>query len=825
MTRRLLHGTTLALCILFLAGCSLFTGSATPGPGPGGGGPGGGGPRGGQEQEEPDFEPYDEVIPEDAETREGLFITHRVDEELFYEIPTSALNREMLLIGRPVENSQASGFFGGGARLIVQWERQGDRIVLREKQYDVIADTTSAIWNQVSGMRKGPIIEAFDIESFGPDSAVVIEVTDLYTSSVDQMGSVDGLQGDKSWIEHVAAFPRNVEVEATQTGRASGGGPGPGGGGSQPVTRRIHWSMLLLPDEPMMPRLNDERVGFINSDYIDYSSDEHRAHEKVFIHRFKLEPSDTAAFRRGELVDPVEPIVYWIDPATPDWLKPWVKVGVDKWQIAFEEAGFSNAIRGEYAPEGDPDWSLIDARHSVIYWRPSSVANATGGQTVDPRSGQILKGEVNMYHNVQNLLRNWYFTQVGPLDERAQNLPLPDSLMGRLVEYVVTHEIGHSIGFPHNMKASAMYPADSLRSADFLRRMGGHVATLMDYSRFNYVAQPEDDIPPELLVPNVGPYDKFAVRWGYRPILDADTPEEERETLDEWARAQDTIPWFRFTTSDATNDPANLTEAVGDENAVQSSMLGLENLQRVMDMLIGVAETPGEDYELLEELYDNAVGQWGRYMGHVGALVGGANTQEKYGTGIRFEPVSAERQAEAVAFLVDQAFDTPEMLIDPAILRRIEPEGLLDRIRSQQARVLNILINPFRFQRLVEYEALADDPSEAYTVAEMMEDVRAGVWSELDDGRVSVDPYRRNLHRAYLATIDGQLHPPEDDGPGFGPSPPDPAESDLRPVLRGELVLLQDRLDDAVGRAGDAMTRLHLQDMQMEIERMLDGGS
>src|SRR5690606_17293573 len=310
----------------------------------------------------------------------------------------------------------------------------------------------------------------------------------------------------------------------TQTGTqqpqgGQGGGGGGGGGGQQrpeTITVRNMWSMLKLPENPMMQRLHDNRVGFSSITYIDYSRPEHRAEQRRCIRRFRLEKQNPSA----EVSDPVKPIVFWIDPATPDWLVPWVRRGVEAWQPAYREAGFSNAIvaREAPSPEEDPNWSPFDARHSIIYWRPSTTENATGGQVVDPRTGEILKAEVNMYHNVMNLLRNWYFIQVAPLDPRAQTLPLPDSLMGRLVEYVVTHEVGHAIGFPHNMKASAMYPADSVRSASFLRRMGGHVATLMDYSRFNYVAQPEDDIPPELLIPQVGPYDRFAVMWGHKPI-------------------------------------------------------------------------------------------------------------------------------------------------------------------------------------------------------------------------------------------------------------------------------------------------------------------
>ena len=780
-----------------------------------------GGPQGGKPG---DPKPYDQVITEEAVTKEGLFKTHQIGPKLYFEIPAAELGKEMMIMTRAVEGS------GGGGRRIVQWERRENRILLRAKSYAVVADSTAAIWRRVSGMRKGVIIAALNIESYGPDSAAVVEVTSLYTRANPSMGGLRGVQPNLSWIEHVVPFENNIEVEATQTGQGGGGGilsiPGlPGGGGPQLTTVRLHWSMLKLPEDPMMPRYEDDRVGFISSGWVDYSSPKHGSDQRSLIHRFRLEKKDPNA----AVSDPVEPIVYWIDAATPEWLKPYVKQGVEDWQPAFEDAGFSNAIFGRYAPtkEEDPDFSIYDARHSAIYWRPSTIANATGGQTVDPRTGQIIKGEVNMYHNVMELVQNWYFTQVGPLDSRAGSLPLPNDLMGRLVQYVVAHEIGHSIGFPHNMKASAMYPADSVRSASFLQRMGGHVATLMDYSRFNYVAQPEDNIPVELLTPGVGPYDYFAVMWGYKPIPGAKTPEEELQTLDEWARMQDTIPWFRFTTSDATADPNAITEAVGDEDAVKSSSLGLKNLQRVMDMMLGVGETPGKDYSLLEVLYGEAVTQWGRYMGHVAAIVGGHQSQEKYGTGPRFDPETTKRQKDAVAFLNERAFKTPDMLINSDILRRIEPEGALRRIGTQQGRVISTLLNNRRMNRLIEYEALAPKPGDAYGITELLADLRKGIWGELSNGRVRIDVYRRNLHRAYLDAVDSELNPP--------PPPPPPAgipiqfllqvsrwESDARAALRAELEELDRRITRAINRAGNAMTRIHLRDMKREIGRILD---
>lgn len=763
--------------------------------------------------------PYGRVITAEAETRVGLFRTHRIGDKLYFEIPRERLDQDMLLLRRI-----AAGRGSQGSQ-VVRWTRSGERILLRRQSYEVVADPNTAIHRAVEAMALGPIIASFNIEAWGPDSAAVIDVTRLFTSDIQEMAAVTRVAGDRSFVESVAVFPLNIEVEATQTGTSpatpSPTGPAPASGRQETVTALVHWSMRLLPEEPMMPRLHDRRVGYISVSTIDYSRPEHRAETRRYIRRFRLEKVDPSA----EVSEPVEPIVFWIDPATPEWLVPWVRAGVEAWQPAFEEAGFRNAILAKLAPtpEEDPEWSMFDARHSVIYWRPSTTQNATGGQQVDPRTGEILKAEVNMYHNVMNLLRNWYFIQAAPLDPRARTLPLPDSLMGRLIEYVVTHEIGHAIGLPHNMKASSTFPVDSIRSESFLRRMGSHTPTLMDYSRFNYVAQPEDGIPVDLLVPRIGPYDRFAVVWGHKPIPGARTPDDERAVLDEWARMQDTIPWLRFETPGARNDPGALTEAVGDADAVRATTLALRNLERVMAMLIPATERPGEDYTLLDELYGQAVSQWGRYMGHVAAVVGGAESQERYGTGPRFFPVSKDRQREAVRFLNRTAFHAPAYFTDPDLLRRIEAEGVISRIRMAQARVLNTLLSEARLHQLIEYEATLP-AGQAYTIADLLADLRQGVWTELSEPNVRVDVYRRNLQRAYLESVERLLAPPTETGrPATSPASQQPPRypSDVRPTLRGELVELDRLVEQATPRAADAMTRLHLRDVHLEIQRLL----
>jgi hypothetical protein len=439
---------------------------------------------------------------------------------------------------------------------------------------------------------------------------------------------------------------------------------------------------------------------------------------------------------------------------------------------------------------------------------------------------------VQFYHNVQNLSKSWYFSQVGALDPRARKLPLPDSLMGRLIEYVVAHEVGHTLGFQHNMKASSAYPIDSIRNAAFVKRMG-HTPTLMDYARFNYVAQPEDRIPLEDLVPKIGPYDKWATMWGYKPIPNGRTPDEEKPTLNRWAREQDTKPWLRFSTSgSAGSDPGENTEAVGDIDATTAARLGQENIKRLIPMLVPAATAEGESNAELIALYNSVLGQWSTEMSHVTRVVGAAESQEKYGgqSGPRFVPVSKARQKDAVRFLTDNVFETPDFFLDESILRRMEPGGAVDRIGARQRSVLNALVANDKMQRMIEYEAFARPRSSVYTVAELLADVRQGVWAELAEGSCDIDLYRRNLQRAYLDIMNTKLNPPTPaaappaggGGRGGGPGGPAGPPADSRALIRGELKELDVQIRAAVPKAANRMTRLHLEDMRNEIARILD---
>jgi hypothetical protein len=773
------------------------------------------------EEEEDSIKPYDEVITDAAVSDDGIFTVHRIDEKVYYEIPTTELGTEFLWVSQIAKTAEGVGY--GGQALgnrVVRWERRDDRVLLRSISYGIVADPALPIAQAVDAANNDPIIRAFDIEALGEDDAPVINVTSLFTTEITEFSArtrlgAQGFDGQRSFVEEVLAFPTNIEVKTTHTYTASP----PGNRAAATVVRAgtmrpgsasvvLHYSMVKLPDEPMTPRRFDERVGYFSVRQRDYGRDEHRSVERRYITRWRLEKSDPSA----ELSDPVKPIVYWIDAATPRQWVPYLKAGVESWQPAFEAAGFSNAIVAREAPtpEEDPEWSPEDARYSVIRWLPSTVQNASGPHVHDPRTGEILETDIQLHHNVMNLVRNWYFVQVGPLDERAWNLPLPDELMGELLHYVAAHEVGHTLGFQHNMKASSLYPLERVRDADWVSTMS-HTPTLMDYSRFNYVAQPEDEIDPVDLIPKIGPYDTWATMWGYAPIPDVATPDDERPTLDAWARMQDETPWLRFTTDGSRGaDPGEQAEAVGDADAVEATALGLKNLERVANMLLDATTEPGEPYDDLGELYASLVGQWGTEMSHVTQVVGGYDSQQKHAgqEGVRFVTIPKTRQHQAMMFLAENALETPSFLIEPEILRRIEVSGIVARIGSAQGRVLRSLLSSARIVRLVEQEALDGDA--AYAAATFLNEVRASVWSELEDAQIEIDPYRRQLQRIYLSIMSEKL------------SSRRPVSSDERAFVRGELRVLDSALDDAMNRAGSRTSRFHLEDARDQIARMLD---
>jgi len=774
------------------------------------------------DKKDSDLKDYSEIITEEAKSDKGLFTTHFVDDKLYFEIPIEHLEKDMLLVSRiaGVPSGFGGGYVNAGSKVneqVVRWVKRNGNVDMKVISFENQSDEESPIYKSVQANNFFPILFSSKIEAWSTDStSVVIDASGLFENEINAINGISArlrkeykvkkLDKSRSYIESANSYPENIEVKHVMTYEAE---TPPERDQAGTISMLLNQSMILLPEDKMQPRLADYRVGWFTIDKYDYNSEELKADDYEIIRRWKLVPKDIEAYKRGELVEPVDPIVYYLDPATPEKWRPYFKKGIEDWNVAFEKAGFKNAIIAKNAPskEEDPEFSPEDVRYSVVRYVASTTRNAVGPSVTDPRTGEIIESDIIWYHNHLRSYRNRFMIEAGAQNPNARTLNTPEAEIGEMMRMVIAHEVGHALGLPHNMKASSAYPTDSLRSAEFTQKFG-LTPSIMDYARVNYVAQPDDKDVRYIRM--MGPYDLYAVNWGYRYLSEANSAQDEKNTLDKWILDKAGDPVYEFGDGYSGADPQSQRESLGDDQ-IKASEYGIANLKKVVPNLVEWTSKEGYGYGDLAEVYRELSYMWRGYISHVVTNVGGIYETRKTSdqSGAVYKPVSEEIQKNAVEFLNKEAFSSPQWLLNQDLLGRIKSSNAIERIQSVQSSALERLMDRDRLNRMIANEDVNAD--EVYTAMEMMSDVRKGVFRELYNAE-KTDAYRRNLQRSFVdvaASYVNELEEREND---------EILKSDIMALMRGELNRLKNDINRRKNRVNHALTKYHWNDLVARID-------